>query len=691
MDVQHLIPLSAAVIYVSLLVVIIVNRSWKLQHKLFIIYLVAATLWSYSDFLLRSELFPGYGLLLFRVTICASIWWAVQLYYFVRAFLGQSGGWGVRFGYALLAVFVAIAAAGYAPPSITFSEGVIDPSYGWWLIMYIIPFVSLAVLGVRSLVRRLKVLTDPQERNKIAYLISAIGVLVIFGFSGMTPLARELSVSHIGGLLCASILTYAILKHELVSINSVLRRGLGWVSLSAIGIGAFLLVFFLFHLTVSFEPEAITFAFAAVSAAGIAILVYRLRATFLGMVDQLFYRKTYSYRQALLSFNIKMGNIINLTELADEMLPTIVKALRTTNAQLLFDDVDSGVFTTQFSYPKVKGDASNESRFTLDNPIITWLEKETSPLDLKQIDKIPQLKGLWQVEREQLTASALELLYPIKSRGKLIGILALSKRQSEGLYSQEDIELVMSLANQAGIIIENARMLDSLQKQQLQVEQLLTEAIHAQEEERQRISVDLHDGVAQWLAGASYRAQTVEALLSGNDSEEARSEMVMMESTIDKSLKELRRVLTGLRPPALDELGLNHALRQSLEELKVEGINCRFSEVGTSYRLPSTVEIAVYRAVQEALTNIRKHADATKVNVRMQFQSDKFQVEVRDDGRGFDLSQTLEGAVAVGHIGLLGMKQRADMLGGDVRIKTSEGSGTSITLSIPIQSQEEEK
>jgi two-component system sensor histidine kinase DegS len=183
----------------------------------------------------------------------------------------------------------------------------------------------------------------------------------------------------------------------------------------------------------------------------------------------------------------------------------------------------------------------------------------------------------------------------------------------------------------------------------------------------------------------------VEALLSGNDSEEARSEMAMMESTIDKSLKELRRVLTGLRPPALDELGLNHALRQSLEELKVEGINCRFSEVGTSYRLPSTVEIAVYRAVQEALTNIRKHADATKVNVRMQFQSDKFQVEVRDDGRGFDLSQTLEGAVAVGHIGLLGMKQRADMLGGDVRIKTSEGSGTSITLSIPIQSQEEEK
>jgi two-component system sensor histidine kinase DegS len=249
----------------------------------------------------------------------------------------------------------------------------------------------------------------------------------------------------------------------------------------------------------------------------------------------------------------------------------------------------------------------------------------------------------------------------------------------------------MSLANQAGIIIENARMLDSLQKQQLQVERLLTEAIHAQEEERQRISVDLHDGVAQWLAGASYRAQAVGVLLSGNDSEEARSELATMENTIDKSLKELRRVLTGLRPPALDELGLNHALRQSLGELKAEGISCRFSEMGTPYRLPPTAEIAIYRAVQEALTNIRKHAGATRVNLRLQFQPDKFLVEVRDDGRGFDLSQTLDGAVAVGHIGLLGMKQRADMLGGDVRIKTSEGAGTSITLSLPIQPQEEER
>ncbi|GAI81015.1 unnamed protein product [marine sediment metagenome] len=88
------------------------------------------------------------------------------------------------------------------------------------------------------------------------------------------------------------------------------------------------------------------------------------------MVDQLFYRGTYSYRQALLSFNSKMGNIINLNELADEMLPTIVKALRIPQAKLLFEDISSGDFTTRFTYPKIKGKSSDEPRFNYDNPIV---------------------------------------------------------------------------------------------------------------------------------------------------------------------------------------------------------------------------------------------------------------------------------------------------------------------------------
>lgn len=689
----YLIPLIATLIYVSLFMVVIINRPWQKQHKLFVLYLAAAALWGFSNFLLLSNFLIEYKLFLFRLVIVSSMWMAVQLYYFAMSFLHLPGGLGVRFGYASLALLTTLAVLGYAPPSIILEGGTfVGPSYGWWFILYVASWPILAGLGVHSLVKRLRIVTDPRERNKISYLIVAVGILVIFGFVGISPLslAGGLPWSHVGALFSACILTYAVVKHELVSINSVLRRGLGWLSLFVIGAGVYLLVFSLVNLLVGFELKAITLALATLSAAAVALLVYWLRPFFLGMVDQLFYRKTYSYRQALLSFSSKMGNIINLGELADEMLPTIVKALRTSQAKLLFEDISSGDFTTRFTYPETEDESGNELRFNLDNPIVTWLKKATSPLALKQIDSIPQLKGLWQTERGELIASNLELLFPIKSRGKLIGILALGKKQSKARYSQEDIELVMSLANQAGIIIENARMFDSLKKQQLQVQQLLARAIHAQEEERQRISVDLHDSVAQWLAGASYRAQTVNALLSGNGNNKAQAELATMESTIDKSLKELRRVLTGLRPPALDELGLSHALRQSLEDLKTDGVDCQFSEAGTPVRLPSSMEIAIYRVVQEALTNVRKHADATKVGLRLQFRADELLVEIRDNGRGFDLSQTLDSAISVGHMGLLGMKQRAETLGGDIKIKTSKGIGTTIVLRFPIQPQIEE-
>ncbi len=137
--------------------------------------------------------------------------------------------------------------------------------------------------------------------------------------------------------------------------------------------------------------------------------------------------------------------------------------------------------------------------------------------------------------------------------------------------------------------------------------------------------------------------------------------------------------------------GLTHALRQSLEDLKTDGLDCEFSEMGTPLRLSSSMEIAVYRVVQEALNNIRKHANASKVSLRLQFQEDKLLVEIGDNGKGFDFSQTLDGAVSMGHIGLLGMKQRAEMLGGDVRIKTGVGVGTTITLSLPIQLRVEER
>ena len=123
MEIHSLIPLLAAIIYTPLFVVLIVNRPWQKQHKLFIIYLVAATCLSISEFLLLSDFLIEYKLQIFKAVICSSVWMGAQLYHFARTFLRLPAGFGVRFGYFSLLLIVTLAILGIAPPSIIVEEG----------------------------------------------------------------------------------------------------------------------------------------------------------------------------------------------------------------------------------------------------------------------------------------------------------------------------------------------------------------------------------------------------------------------------------------------------------------------------------------------------------------------------------------------------------------------------------------
>ena len=216
-------------------------------------------------------------------------------------------------------------------------------------------------------------------------------------------------------------------------------------------------------------------------------------------------------------------------------------------------------------------------------------------------------------------------------------------------------------------------------------QQLLTRVVEAQEEERQRIASDLHDSVAQWLVSASYQAQVCLVLLDQDEKEELHDDLTVINETLRASIKELRQVLAGLRPPALEELGLAHAIRQDMERLTGDGVSCSFEVDGSAVRLPASVEITAFRIAQETLTNVSKHAKASEVSLKLAFKSDELTLKVRDNGCGFDLSRTLEGAGTGGHLGLLGIKQRVDALGGVLEITSNPGSGTRFEIRMPIQ------
>jgi hypothetical protein len=204
-----------------------------------------------------------------------------------------------------------------------------------------------------------------------------------------------------------------------------------------------------FHL-----PLYIVIVVASILAALIALLTFLLRKTIQILVDRVFYRETYDYRQTLINFTSRMGDILNPDRLAREMLVTLSKAFRVSKVVLLLEERGSGSFTTQFVYPKPRDKSDNELHLSLGSPIVLWFQKESHPLNVSQMDSIVEFKGVESVERGAL--GNLELICPLKSHGKLIGILGLGKKQKNRPYSNEDLELVMNTMDQAGIILENA-------------------------------------------------------------------------------------------------------------------------------------------------------------------------------------------------------------------------------------------
>ena len=457
MTIWALIPLITCLAYITLFVLALqfVERR---ANKVFTFYLAAAAVWSFTSFMLHLNAFPQQALFWNEALTVALIGTMITYYYFVRAYTDRPAGIGLYIGYGLLLVLAVLCFSGYIVQYSYVVDGVLYHSLG--VSIYFIGGVSLAFIGsvIFLLVKKYRSSIDPIDRNRTMYLMVGWSILVVLSYTNLIPAVAGFPLDHIGSLINALIISYAISKFHLLDIKLVVRTGLTYFiligALIGIYIGAIFLGFWLFPE----QPVSSIVSVATVIALLLALMARPLRHVLQDAVDRFFYRGTYAHRRALLSFSSKMGGILNLDELAKEMLPAMTRALNITQASLLLEDIGSGDFTVYFAHPKAKSELSDELRFSADNPIVVWLEKETSPLALKQIDNIPEFKALWQVEKEKLAISHLELLCPIKSRGRLIGILAMDRKRSGGLYSQEDIELVMSLAGQASIIIENAQL-----------------------------------------------------------------------------------------------------------------------------------------------------------------------------------------------------------------------------------------
>ena len=282
---------------------------------------------------------------------------------------------------------------------------------------------------------------------------------------------------------------------------------------------------------------------------------------------------------------------------------------------------------------------------------------------------------LWIGPQELGTAAVSALFVPMTFRGRTVGVLAAFDRMSDGpAFTRDDEDLLRSFATSGATAVQTAQSV---------AEDRLRHSMEAAEQERRRWARELHDETLQGLAALNVLLETA----SSQGAEEAlRAAVDQTTAEIRQQIQALRALITELRPAALDELGLGAAVESLTDRLRaVEGLEVDF-DLGSDEplrRLPAEIETAVYRFVQEALTNVAKHAHAERASVSFREADGCLEVRVHDDGTGFDPDAT------TGGFGILGMRERLALANGELEIESEPGAGTTVTAKIPVPGPQE--
>lgn len=257
---------------------------------------------------------------------------------------------------------------------------------------------------------------------------------------------------------------------------------------------------------------------------------------------------------------------------------------------------------------------------------------------------------------------------------------------------ENSIERAETIASQINVVLEYlsgdlnqvTRILESAKTRQL----LGLKIILAQEEERKRIAREIHDGPAQSLANIVLRTEIAERMLIKQEFVMVQEELVDLKGQVRSGLEEIRKIIFNLRPMALDDLGLVPTLRKFTQDFEEKTkIHTIFELIGKETRMPSAMEAAIYRLVQEAFTNALKHASASHVMLEINYQPQHISLVIQDNGVGFNSDLIEQDATRNAHFGLVGMRERIELIEGRMDIDSNPGRGTKIIIDIPTTAE----
>ncbi len=498
------------------------------------------------------------------------------------------------------------------------ASNILDWIGHWSLAESIFPLI-FTVLSLMLALWAYKTAQSTAERQKLSWivyagLLSGGGGLLLWQLPNL--LGYPIISTNALGLLVLPYpfaLAIAILRHHLFDINVIINRTLVYGTLTVSVIGLYVLVVSMVSMV--FHPSSV-FLPSLLATGFVAVLFQPLRARLQQIVNRLIYGE----RDDPYAVLTRLGSRLEATLIPEAALPTVVQT------------------------------------------IAQALKLPYAAITLKQGETFAIAASYGFAQHELFT---LPLVY----FGEIVGQLQLAPRGANEIFTTADRKLLTAIAAQVGVAAHAVRLTADLQRSR---EHLVT----TREEERRRLRRDLHDGLGPTLASMTLKLDAARNLLTQN-SPALDPLLCELKAQTQATIADIRRLVYDLRPPALDELGLISALREQIVQYsQMSGVQMGIEAPSSLPALPAAVEVATYRIVLEAVTNVVRHAQAHTCHVRLQV-SDVLIVEVSDDGMG------LPSQYHVG-VGISSMRERTSELGGTCRIESNGTKGTHILVRLPL-------
>lgn len=485
-------------------------------------------------------------------------------------------------------------------------------------------------IGLVSLLLRYRQGNLPQ-RQQIKWVVwsaslVAIGVMLAIGMlaSGARPADFTPLLVVVAGtfLLYVASLTIAILRYHLFDIDLIINRTLVYGSLTAVIAAIYIVAVGALAMLLRDTGSVIV---SLLATGLVAVLFQPLRERLQRGANRLLYGE----RDDPYTVLSRLGQRLEATLETDALLPalaeSVAQALKLPYVGISLREGDGFRMATEYGLARAPGAGAGDAQ------------------------------------------APLECL-PLTYQHETIGQLLIEPRARGEAFTPSEQRLLTDIAHQAGAAAHAMRLTAALHRSR---ERMVT----TREEERRRLRRDLHDGLGPALAAHTLKAGTARALLA-RDPEAAARLLEELERDIEAAVGDIRRLVYELRPPALDELGLAGALRDTAGRYSSNGLRVTVEAPEQLPALPAAAEVAAYRIAQEALTNVVRHAQARRCSVNLAVGR-ALQLEIRDDGRGLPANRKAG-------VGLASMRERAEELGGTCLIENAPGGGTRVVAELPI-------